>query len=68
VRTSPPATLKENLAFFGLAGEAPVTYDELYQSAVQLFSRLERRTEPARLAEETRDLSALRGAAEVRGP
>ena len=68
VRTSPPATLKENLAFFGLAGEAPVTYDELYQSAVQLFSRLERRTEPARLAEETRDLSALRGAAEVHGP
>lgn len=68
LRTSPPATLKENLAFFGLAGGAPVTYDELYQSAVQLVSKLERRTEPVRTAEETRDLSALRGTAEARGP
>jgi hypothetical protein len=68
VRTSPPATLKDNLAFFGLAGGAPVTYDELYQSALQLFARLERRTEPLRGAEETRDLSTLRGMAEVRGP
>ena len=68
LRASPPATLRENQAFFGLAGGAPVTYDELYQSAVQLFSKLERRTEPVRTAEETRDLSALRGAAEARGP
>ena len=68
VRSSPPASLKDNLAFFGLAGEAPVTYDELYQSAQQLVSKLERRTEPLRGAEETRDLSALRGVAEARGP
>jgi ABC-type nitrate/sulfonate/bicarbonate transport system substrate-binding protein len=68
VRNSAPATLKDNLAFFGLAGEAPVTYEELYQSALQLFSKLERRTEPLRGAGETVDLSALRGMAEARGP
>jgi ABC-type nitrate/sulfonate/bicarbonate transport system substrate-binding protein len=68
VRSSAPATLKDNLAFFGLAGEAPVTYEELYQSALQLFAKLERRTEPLRGAGETVDLSALRGVAEARGP
>ena len=68
VGSSAPATLKDNLAFFGLAGEAPVTYEELYQSALQLFARLERRTEPPRGAGETVDVSALRGMAEARGP
>ena len=67
VRSTAPATLKDNLAFFGLAGEAPVTYEELYQSALQLFARLERRTEPLHGAGETLDLSALRGMAEARG-
>ncbi len=67
VRTSAPATLKDNLAFFGLAGEAPVTYEELYQSALQLFAKLERRTEPLRKPGETLDLSTLRGL-EARGP
>jgi ABC-type nitrate/sulfonate/bicarbonate transport system substrate-binding protein len=68
LRNSAPATLKDNLAFFGLAGEAPVTYEELYQSALQLFAKLERRTEPLRGAGETVDLSALRGMAEARAP
>jgi ABC-type nitrate/sulfonate/bicarbonate transport system substrate-binding protein len=68
VGSSAPATLNDNLAFFGLAGEAPVTYEELYQSALQLFAKLERRTEPPRGAGETVDLSALRGMAEARGP
>ncbi len=68
VRKSAPATLKDNLGFFGLAGEAPVTYEELYQSALQLFARLERRTEPPRGAGETLDLSALRAMAEAHGP
>jgi ABC-type nitrate/sulfonate/bicarbonate transport system substrate-binding protein len=68
VASSAPATLKDNLAFFGLAGEAPVTYEELYQSALQLFAKLERRTEPPRGAGETVDVSALRGMAEARGP
>ncbi|MGO8969699.1 MAG: ABC transporter substrate-binding protein [Myxococcaceae bacterium] len=68
VRSSAPATLKDNLAFFGLAGEAPVTYEELYQSALQLFAKLERRTEPLHAAGETQDLSVLRALAEAHGP
>lgn len=68
VRSCAPAALKDNLAFFGLAGEAPVTYDELYQSALQLFAKLERRTEPLRGPGEMVDLSVLRGLAEARGP
>lgn len=59
MQAAPPATLKENLAFFGLAGEAPVTYAELYQSAVALSQKL---TGPAVVpsADETVDLGALK--------
>jgi ABC-type nitrate/sulfonate/bicarbonate transport system substrate-binding protein len=67
IKSAPCATLKENLAFFGLAGQAPVTYDELYQSAAELFSRIGRTPAPPP-PEDTRDLTALRYVAEARGP
>jgi ABC-type nitrate/sulfonate/bicarbonate transport system substrate-binding protein len=37
---SPPASLKDNLAFFGLGDEAPVTFHELFQSAAALNTKL----------------------------
>lgn len=66
IRSAPPATLADNLAFFGLAGEAPVTYDELLQSANALAVKTRRatRTLPP---EETRHLGALKYVAEARG-
>lgn len=67
IRTAPPARVHENLAFFGLAGEAPVTYDELYESAGQLFQKLGKTRSPPP-AEDTRDLGALKYVAEARGP
>ncbi|MBL8921073.1 MAG: ABC transporter substrate-binding protein [Myxococcaceae bacterium] len=59
ILAAPPATMRENLAFFGLSGEAPVTYAELYQSAVALAQKL---TGPSTVptAEETADLGALK--------
>lgn len=65
--SAPPADLSDNLAFFGLAGEAPVTYDELYSSAAALFAKL-KKTTPALAAADTRDLGALKYVAEARGP
>ena len=65
VGAEPAATVRENLAFFGLAGQAPVTYDELYQSAASLFARLGN-TPPPPAAEDTRDLTVLRGLSESR--
>lgn len=67
VHSAPPATLSDNLAFFGLAGEAPVTYDELFQSAAALFTKLGKLTNPPQ-AEDTRDLGALKYVSEARGP
>jgi ABC-type nitrate/sulfonate/bicarbonate transport system substrate-binding protein len=67
VKSAPPAVLADNLAFFGLSGEAPVTYDELYQSAGALFSRIGR-TGPPQAAEDTRDLGALKYVSQARGP
>lgn len=67
IKSAPPATLHDNLAFFGLSGEAPVTYDELFQSASALYVKLGRlKTAPR--AEETRDLGALKYVSEARGP
>jgi ABC-type nitrate/sulfonate/bicarbonate transport system substrate-binding protein len=40
INAAPPATLKENLAFFGLGDEAPVTFHELFQSAATLNTKL----------------------------
>ncbi len=67
IKSAPPATLKDNLAFFGLAGEAPVTYDELFQSASRLSVKIGNTPAPAR-AEDTRDLGALKYVSEARGP
>ncbi len=67
IQSAPPAVLKDNLAFFGLAGEAPVTYDELFGSAVSLYAKVGQTT-PAAPAEDTRDLGALKYVAEARGP
>lgn len=59
VRFAPPATLEDNLTFFGMAGEPPVTFDELFTSAGALFVKLGR---VAKVPEpdEVRDLSPLK--------
>ena len=67
IASAPPATLKDNLAFFGLSGESPVTYDELYQSAASLYAKVAQTT-PAGPAEDTRDTGALKFVAEGRNP
>ncbi len=67
VGSAPAATLRDNLAFFGLSGEAPVTYDELFRSAGALFvktGRMEQTVPP----EETRDTGPLKYVSEARGP
>jgi ABC-type nitrate/sulfonate/bicarbonate transport system substrate-binding protein len=66
IKSAPPATLQDNLAFFGLSGEAPVTYDELFESAGALYVKTGRLRKAAR-AEDTRDLGALKYVAEARG-
>lgn len=66
IKGAPPATLEDNLAFFGLSGEAPVTYDELFQSANALYAKL-RKTKGRLAAEDTRDLGALQYVSEARG-
>ena len=65
VAAEPPVTLRENLAFFGIAGQAPVTYDELFQSAAALEARLAR-APAAPQAEDTRDVTVLRSLGEGR--
>ena len=65
VHVEPPATLRENLAFFGIAGQAPVTYDELFQSAAALEARIGK-SPPAPAAEDTRDVTVLRSLGEAR--
>lgn len=67
IRSAPPATLADNRAFFGLSGEAPVTYDELFQSASALYQKI-KRTAGTPPAEDTRDLGALKYVSEARGP
>jgi ABC-type nitrate/sulfonate/bicarbonate transport system substrate-binding protein len=66
ISSAPPSDLQDNLAFFGLSGEAPVTYDELYQSASSLFGKIGRTGEGVRPAD-TRDVGALKYVAEARG-
>ena len=65
VHGEPPATLRENLAFFGIAGQAPVTYDELFQSAAALEARIGK-SPPPPAAEDTRDVTVLRILGEAR--
>ncbi len=67
IRSAPPATLADNRAFFGLSGEAPVTYDELFQSASALYRKINH-TAGNPPAEDTRDLGALKYVSEARGP
>ena len=64
VHGEPPATLRENLAFFGIAGQAPVTYDELFQSAAALEARIGK-SPPPPAAEDTRDVTVLRSLGET---
>lgn len=67
IRMAPPANLKDNLAFFGVSGEAPVTYDELFRSSSELFEKMGKLPSvPA--AEDTLDLGALKYVAQSRGP
>jgi ABC-type nitrate/sulfonate/bicarbonate transport system substrate-binding protein len=65
VHGEPPATLRENLAFFGITGQAPVTYDELFQSAAALEARIAN-SPPPPAAEDTRDVTVLRSLGEGR--
>jgi ABC-type nitrate/sulfonate/bicarbonate transport system substrate-binding protein len=67
IRSAPPADLKENLAFFGLSGESPVTYDELFQSAAALFMKIGKTNNPPS-AEDTRDIAALAQVSQIRRP
>jgi ABC-type nitrate/sulfonate/bicarbonate transport system substrate-binding protein len=66
VRSAPPADLQDNLAFFGLAGAAPVTYDELFDKAGELFKKIGR-AKAVLDSEETRELGPLRYVAEAKG-
>jgi ABC-type nitrate/sulfonate/bicarbonate transport system substrate-binding protein len=67
IRSDPPATLRDNLAFFGLSGEAPVTYDELLQSSGALLLKIGR-VKSIPVPEDTRDVGALRYVSEMRKP
>ena len=59
IAAAPPATLKDNLAFFGLTDESPVTFHELFQSAAALNTKLFD-APPAPQPEDVADLAALK--------
>lgn len=59
IAAGPPATLKDNLAFFGLSEESPVTFNELFQSAAALNTKLFD-APPAPEPEDVADLAALK--------
>lgn len=59
IAAAPPADLKDNLAFFGLSEEAPVTFHELFQSAAALNTKLFG-APPAPQPEDVVDLAALK--------
>ncbi len=67
MRQAPAASVRDNLSFFGLSGEAPVTYFELFQSASALGTRLWNNP-PTPQAEDTCDLGALQYVSSTRGP
>lgn len=67
IDAAPPATLKENLAFFGIADEAPVTYAELFKSAAELNQKLFG-APPAPEPEDTAELGALKYVATPQPP
>lgn len=67
IAAAPPATLKENLAFFGISDEAPVTYAELFTSAEALNRKLFA-APPGPEAEDTVDLGPLKYVAQPQTP
>jgi ABC-type nitrate/sulfonate/bicarbonate transport system substrate-binding protein len=67
ISLAPPATLNDNLAFFGLNDEAPVTWVELFQSAASLNTKLFG-APPAPAAEDTADLGALKYVSSLPSP
>lgn len=67
IGAAPPSTLKENLAFFGIGDEAPVTYAELFKSATELNQKLFN-APPAPEPEDTADLGALKYVATPQPP
>jgi ABC-type nitrate/sulfonate/bicarbonate transport system substrate-binding protein len=64
IRLGPPASLDDNLGFFGMRGEPPVTFAELFSSAGALFVRLGR-TAAVPDPDDVRDLAALRYASGI---
>jgi len=67
MESAPTVDLADNLAFFGISGVAPVTYDELYRSANELYFKLGRVPELT-AAQDTRDLAPLKFVARNRRP
>jgi len=59
IAQAPPATAKDNLAFFGITEESPVTYFELFNSAEALNRKLFN-APPGPEAETTVDLGPLK--------
>ncbi|HZH04247.1 MAG TPA: ABC transporter substrate-binding protein, partial [Myxococcaceae bacterium] len=68
VSSDPPAGLRENLAFFAISGEAPVTYAELMESASALWFKVGVAHAAAARPQETADLAVLRSLAGGRRP
>jgi ABC-type nitrate/sulfonate/bicarbonate transport system substrate-binding protein len=58
LRAEPPASPSEGLAFFGIRGDAPVTYDALFSSAAMLLVKLGEKADGTPAAE-TRELAFL---------
>lgn len=67
LRLAPPATLKDNIAFFNLEPGAPVTYLELYQSASALAVKLSAASTPSD-ADDSADLGPLKYVVAAQGP
>ena len=64
MQEEPLASMEENLAFFGLYGQAAVGYAELYQSTMALASKLYERP-PAPRVEESLELAPLKRLAKL---
>ncbi len=66
LKADPPATFFENLAFFGIRGDAPVHYEELYASAAALLDKLGEKADPG-LSADSRELGPLLAAGPAAG-
>ena len=67
LQACPPASLQENLGFFGLSGESPVTYGVLFQSAAALGVKLGQSSAPVD-PQDTADLDSLKYVAAAKTP